>query len=50
MDTDQSFIHLHGWYKIHKILIHGADVKETFLLPITKSWKQDIKKNVVFLR
>jgi len=38
MDTAKRFINLYGWYKmpasVHKILIHGADVMDTLLLPI----------------
>lgn len=38
LDTAKCFINLYGWYNmpasVHKILIHGADVMDTLLLPI----------------
>lgn len=38
IDTANLFVQLYGWYympaSIHKILIHGADVMDTLLIPI----------------
>lgn len=40
LDTAELFVALYGWYKmpasVHKILIHGADVMDSLLLPIGK--------------
>lgn len=37
-DTAKLFVELYGWYRmpasVHKILIHGADVMDSLLLPI----------------
>lgn len=38
LETAELFVKLYGWYKmpasVHKILIHGADVMDSLLLPI----------------